>query len=95
MTDNSNYVFGQERIGPGAASSNLNDIKEGTQKGHLLSHIKSRHEGVKFPCDQCDYKATQKRILLTHIKSIHEGIKFPCDRCDYKATTKGNLLTHI
>ena len=33
------------------------------------------HEGVKFPCDKCNFKATQKANLLTHIKSIHEGVK--------------------
>ena len=25
----------------------------------LLTHIKSIHEGVKYSCAQCDYKATQ------------------------------------
>ena len=27
-----------------------------TQKGNLLTHIKSIHEGLMFPCDQCDFK---------------------------------------
>ena len=53
-----------------------------------MRHIKSIHKGVKFPCDQCDYKATRTGPLLEHIKSIHEGVKFPCDQCDYKATLK-------
>ena len=52
-------------------------------------------EGVKFPCDQCDYKATQKGDLLKHIKSLHEGVKIPCGQCDYKATEKGHLLRHV
>ena len=58
-------------------------------------HTSSIHKGVKFSCDQCDYKATQKGNLLSHIKAIHEGIKISCDQCDYKATQKGNLLSHI
>ena len=45
-----------------------------TQKGHLLTHIKSIHEGVKFPCAQCDYKATTKGSLFRHMKSRHEGV---------------------
>ena len=36
-----------------------------TQKGNLLRHIESIHEGVKCPCEQCDYKATCKESLLT------------------------------
>ena len=62
---------------------------------HLSTHIKSIHEGVKFPCNQCDYKATQKGNLMTHIKSRHQGVIFPCNLCDYKATQKSNLMTHI
>ena len=57
--------------------------------------MNSKHQEVKFSCEQCDYKAVQKGHLLTHIKSIHEGVKFPCEQCDYKATQKGNLLKHI
>ena len=56
---------------------------------------KISHEGVKFACDQCDYKATWKSHLLTHIKSIHEGLKIHCDQCDYKSTGRPNLLRHI
>ena len=50
---------------------------------------------VKFPYNQCNYKATRKDSLLTHIQSKHEGVRFPCPRCNYKATQMENLLTHI
>ena len=58
------------------------------------SNIKSIHEGVKFPCNECDYKATKKVNLISHIKSVHQGIKYPCDECDYKATKTENLMSH-
>ena len=60
-----------------------------------MSHIKSKHEGVRYPCDQCDYRATQKSLLLNHIKAKHEGVKYPCEQCDFKATFKVSLLRHI
>ena len=60
-----------------------------------MHHLKSKHGGIKYPCDQCDFKATQKSNLLTHLKSKHEGVKYPCDQCDYKATTKGSFLIHF
>ena len=60
-----------------------------------MVHIKSIHEGVKFPCIQCDYKVTQKGDLMLHIKSKHEGVRFPCIQCDYKATTRSSLSSHI
>ena len=56
---------------------------------------KSINEGVKFPCDQCDYKATNKGHLKSHVLSIHQGIRFPCDQCDFKATRKDILSKHI
>ena len=53
------------------------------------------HEGKKFQCPQCEYKATEKGHLQRHIKSIHEGQKFPCPQCEYKAAEKGRLRKHI
>ena len=60
-----------------------------------LTHIRSIHENIKFPCQHCDYKATQAGSLKSHIQSIHENIKFPCQQCDYKATKASNLKTHV
>ena len=71
------------------------DLERENMKEDLQRLTKSKHQGVKFPCPQCDHKATQKGSLLTHIKSVHEGVKYPCKKCDFKATQKGNLLRHI
>ena len=40
--------------------------------GNLKEHRESIHEGVRYPCDQCDYKASQKESLKTHRKSKHQ-----------------------
>ena len=42
-------------------------------------HIDLKHKGIKYNCDQCDYKATEKRtfkmrIESKHIKSLQEGL---------------------
>ena len=42
----------------------------------------TNHEGIKYPCNQCEYKASEKGQLQIHIQSQHEGIKYPCDQCD-------------
>ena len=60
-----------------------------------IMNLKSKIEDMKYPCDQCDYKATKKSNLFGHSKSKHEGVKYPCDQCDYKATQKRNLLRHL
>ena len=40
-------------------------------KQSVQRHIKSVHDGEKFPCTQCDYKATYKGHIQTHMKSLH------------------------
>ena len=63
-------------------------------KSSLITHKQSKHEGIQYICDKCDYKIATKRNLTTHKQSKHEGIQYICDQCDYKATTQRNLTTH-
>ena len=39
--------------------------------GILKEHVESVHEGVHYPCDQCDYESTTKGKLWRHKKSSH------------------------
>ena len=34
--------------------------------------VGAKHEGIKFPCDQCDYNATLKHDLFRHMKRKHK-----------------------
>ena len=34
----------------------------------LRRHKKSKHEGIRYDCHLCDYKATQKGDLKRHIR---------------------------
>ena len=52
---------------------------------------KSKHEGIIYPCDQCEYAATSLSHLKNHKKSNHEVIRYPCDQCDYKFADLSNL----
>ena len=58
-------------------------------------HVKSIHEGKRYSCDQCDYKATHKSSIIRHVKTIHEGERYPCTQCDYKATQTCDLHIHM
>ena len=42
-----------------------------SSRGSLTNHTKAIHEGVRFPCDQCDFKGTQNNSLKKHRRSIH------------------------
>ena len=69
--------------------------KEFSFRHDMLKHHRSKHQGVKYPCSQCDYKATQSGHLKEHVESVHEGVKYPCNQCQYQATQRSNLYTHI
>ena len=58
-------------------------------------HIQTKHEGVKYACNQCDQQFTQQSSLTTHIQSQHEGVKYACNQCDYQATEKGKVPTMV
>ena len=53
------------------------------------------HEGIRYYCDKCDFKAAHNMNLQFHIQIVHEGIRYECNECDFKATTKKNLKGHI
>ena len=40
-------------------------------KSGLLGHTKSKHEGIVYSCNQCNYKATQQGHLKAHKQSKH------------------------
>ena len=35
-------------------------------KHHLFAHTSSKHEGIVYSCNQCEYKATRQAYLKTH-----------------------------
>ena len=43
--------------------------------GNLTVHKQAQHKGVRFGCDQCDYKACQQGDLIKHKNGKHEGVR--------------------
>ena len=42
-----------------------------TTKSSTRKHTETKHEGVHYKCEKCDYKANRIQSLNKHIKSIH------------------------
>ena len=60
----------------------------------LLSHIKSVHEAVRFPCDHCSYEGTTASNLRSHIIAKHETEPLRCKDCDFTTRWRQALYTH-
>ena len=57
--------------------------------------MKAVHEGLRFPCNFCEYKSTCRTGLKNHISSIHEGIKHQCHQCGKQFSQSRILNRHI
>ena len=42
-----------------------------TRSSSLMEHIRIQHEGIRYPCNQCDYKATKLYSLKFHMETKH------------------------
>ena len=60
----------------------------------LQAHIKNKHEGYLFSCNQCDFKNARNDAVNEHIARIHDGVVYRCERCDLVMTSKGSLKSH-
>ena len=41
----------------------------------LRRHIQSKHEGLRYACNQCEYQASYNSDLRKHIQSQHGGMR--------------------
>ena len=70
--------------------------KKFSQPSDLKTHVDSKHKGIRYSCDQCDYWAKQFGCLERHINLVHLNIKnYNCGQCDYRATHLGDLKKHV
>ena len=60
---------------------------------YLKLHRTSKHEGVRYSCDQCENSFLNG--LKSHKISKHKGVRYPCDQCDYTSTLTHGLKAHI
>ena len=64
-------------------------------KNQLRMHKNSRHFGITFNCDQCDFSAKQKGQLTKHVERVHLGIKHPCKFCEDEFSNQSSLRIHM
>ena len=60
----------------------------------LISHKKVVHEGIRYPCDECEHVATRSTHLKAHKNNKHRRKKHFCDQCDYEANWPSQVENH-
>ena len=65
-----------------------------SRKDHLVQHHRSIHEGIKYPCNQCDYQATEKAKLRQHIAGKHSDTILQCELCGYQTKWRVHYNAH-
>ena len=41
--------------------------------GYTTRHILAMHQGVRVPCDHCEYRALNKDSILRHVRGVQKG----------------------
>ena len=78
----------------------LYSCKECNYDNHRLTnmnlHIKGKHLGIQYYCDQCEHSFTQKGGLATHIRAVHnKEYKFSCKQCNKTFKYYSTYVGHI
>ena len=63
----------------------------------MRRHKQSKHLGILYKCDICDYKTGFKDHLNRHNRQVHKKEiedSFKCQYCDFKAKEKRLLRLH-
>ena len=60
----------------------------------MKQHICVKHDGIRYPCDQCGYEATKVYDLKRHTDAKHKNVRFPCDICSFSASNVPYLKKH-
>ena len=54
----------------------------------------SQHEGMKYQCHTCKYRAVKEANLKIHFQAMHEGKTYKCDVCEFTASTPRSVGWH-
>ena len=54
----------------------------------MKAHKEAKHEGIRYQCDQCEYRSVQLSGLTMHKQSKHEGVTYSCQQCAYVTSAK-------
>ena len=60
----------------------------------IEQHKRSKHDGIIFSCETCDFKTEYASNLTSHCEYVHSKIIFQCKAFDYGGPSKRYLTKH-
>lgn len=70
-------------------------LKIYNNKTKLKIHYENKHEGIRWPFEQCDKQFPEKSTLQKHIRAAHGSASFNCKLCDFEAPCRRSLKDHM
>ena len=65
------------------------------KKSLLSRHHREEHEGVRYPCNKCNYQAKQRSQLKCHMEGKHNDNRLRCgDYCNFQTKWGKSLKRH-
>ena len=64
-------------------------------KSNLKEHVRFKHSGLRYDCNQCDYQTSYPQNLKKHSSRAHNDVVFSCNECDYKCKNDSTLRSHV
>ena len=62
---------------------------------NLKWHVKVKHEGFRYCCEQCNFKTSNKTYLKNHVNSVHFKVNgHTCKDCRMEFATRHGLNYH-
>ena len=63
-------------------------------RSYIIQH-NNIHEGVRFPCNDCDKKFSSPSGVRKHKQDVHRKRKtYKCDKCDFKTVDRSYIYEH-
>ena len=63
-------------------------------RSYIIQH-NNIHEGVRFPCNDCDKKFSSPSGVRKHRQDVHRKRKtYKCDKCDFKTVDRSYIYEH-
>ena len=60
----------------------------------IFYHKETKHEGMRYICDQCDNTFARFHVLNRHRASKHDGMRYNCTKCSATFSWKSSIFKH-